>query len=73
VSPAFESQADRLTGNSHAVILTASQKAHLRRCASSFVIAAYFYVRLISKDSRALHLKPFTVPSGLTTYLVMNL
>jgi hypothetical protein len=74
VPPPFESPDDRLAGNSHAVILTASQKAHLRRCASSFVIAAYFYVRLISKDSRALHLKLFTVPSGLTTfYQVINL
>jgi hypothetical protein len=38
--------------------VTASQKVHLsreaRNCASSFVIAAYFYVRLIPQDSRAL-------------------
>jgi hypothetical protein len=53
--------------------LTASQKVHLRRCASSFVIAAYFYVRLIPHDSRALHLKLFAVPSSLTTsYEVIN-
>jgi len=30
--------------------------------------AAYFYVRLIPQDSRALHLKLFTVPSTLTTF-----
>jgi hypothetical protein len=48
--------------------VTASQKVHLRRCASSFVIAAYFYVRLISQDSRALHLKLFTVPSDVMTF-----
>jgi hypothetical protein len=48
--------------------VTASQKVHLWRCASSFVIAAYFYVRLIPQDSRALHLELFTVPSALTTF-----
>jgi len=47
--------------------LTASQKVHLRRCASSFVTAAYFYVRLMPQDSRALHLELFTVPSTLVT------
>jgi hypothetical protein len=47
--------------------MTASQKVHLRRCASSFVIAAYFYVRLIPQDSRALHLELFTVPSTFAT------
>jgi hypothetical protein len=47
---------------------TASQKVHLRRCASSFVIAAYFYVRLIPQDSRALHQELFTVPSTLATF-----
>jgi hypothetical protein len=47
--------------------LTASQKVHLRRCTSSFIIAAYFYVLLIPHDSRALHLKLFTVPSTLAT------
>ena len=47
---------------------TASQKVHLRRCASSCVIAAYFYVRLIPQDSRALHLELFTVPSILRTF-----
>jgi hypothetical protein len=48
--------------------LTASQKVHLRRCASSFVTAAYFYVRLIPQDSRALHLELFTVPSTVATF-----
>jgi hypothetical protein len=47
---------------------TASQKVHLRRCASSFVIAAYVYVLLIPQDSRALHLELFTVPSALATF-----
>jgi hypothetical protein len=47
--------------------MTASQKVHLPRCASSFVIAAYVYVRLIPQDSRALHLELFTVPSTLPT------
>ena len=36
--------------------------------ALSFVIAAYFYVRLIPQDSRALHLELFTVPSHFTTF-----
>jgi hypothetical protein len=31
--------------------LTASQKVHLLRCASSFVIAAHFYVRLIPQPA----------------------
>jgi len=48
-------------------LVTASQKVHLRRCASSFVIAAYFYVRLISQDSRALHLELFAVPFTFAT------
>ena len=48
--------------------MTASQKVHLRRCASSCVIAAYFYVRLIPQDSRALHLELFTVPSNSVTF-----
>jgi hypothetical protein len=29
--------------------------------------AAYFYVRLIPQDSRALHLELFTVPSHIVT------
>jgi hypothetical protein len=48
--------------------LTASQKVHLLRCASSSLIAAYFYVRLTLQDSRALHLELFPVPSVLTTF-----
>jgi hypothetical protein len=34
----------------------ALSKAEGLRCAASFVIAAYFYVRLIPQDLRALHL-----------------
>jgi len=34
--------------------LTASSKVHLLCCAASFVIAAYFYVRLFPQDLRAL-------------------
>ena len=41
----------------------ASQKAHLLRCASSFVIAAYPQVRLIPQDLRALHLELLSKPS----------
>jgi hypothetical protein len=43
--------------------LTASQKVHLLRCASSLVTAAYFFVRLIPQDLRALHLDLFSLPS----------
>jgi hypothetical protein len=46
-------------------MLTASQKGHLRRCASSLVTAAYFCVRLIPQDSHALHLELFAVPSNI--------
>jgi hypothetical protein len=35
------------------------KNAHLRRCASSFVIATYEKIRLIPQDSRALHLSIF--------------
>jgi hypothetical protein len=38
------------------------KKAHLRRCASSFGIAAYEKIRLTSQDSRALHLSIFEQP-----------
>jgi len=48
--------------------LTAAQKLHLRRFASSFVVAAYFYVRLMPQDSRALHLELFAVKSTLATF-----
>jgi hypothetical protein len=44
-------------------MLTASQKVHLLRSASSFVTAAYFYVRLIPQYLRALHLDLFSLPS----------
>jgi hypothetical protein len=36
-----------------------SQNAHLRRYASSFVIATYEKIRLIPQDSRTLHLNIF--------------
>ncbi len=36
--------------------MTDSKKAHLRRCAASFVTAAYLKVRLIPQDLRALHM-----------------
>ena len=35
------------------------KNAHLRRCASSFVIATYEKIRLIPQDSRALHMSIF--------------
>jgi hypothetical protein len=44
-------------------MLTALSKAEGLRCASSFVTAAYFYVRLIPQDLRALHLDLFSLPS----------
>jgi hypothetical protein len=44
-------------------MLTALSKAEGRRCASSFVTAAYFYVRLIPQDLRALYLDLFSLPS----------
>jgi hypothetical protein len=37
----------------------ALSKAEGLRCASSFVTPAYFYVRLIPQDLRALHLNLF--------------
>jgi hypothetical protein len=43
--------------------MTGSYKVHLLRSASSFVTAAYFYVRLIPQDLRALHLDLFSLPS----------
>jgi hypothetical protein len=45
-------------------MLTALSKAEGLRCASSFVIAAYFSERLIPQDLRALHLDLFSLPSG---------
>jgi hypothetical protein len=54
--------------------MTALEKVRMLRCASSLVIAAYFYVRLIPQDSLALHLELFTVPSFFATfYEVVNL
>jgi hypothetical protein len=44
-------------------MLTALSKAEGLRCASSLVTAAYWKVRRIPKDSRALHLEFSTVPS----------
>jgi hypothetical protein len=44
-------------------MLTALSKAEGLRCAASFVIAAYFSVRLIPQDLRALHLNLFSLPS----------
>jgi hypothetical protein len=44
--------------------MTASQKVHLLCGAASFVIAAYFSVRFIPQDLRALHLDLFSLPSG---------
>jgi len=44
-------------------MLTALSKAEGLRCAASFVIAAYFYVRLIPQDLRALHPDLFSLPS----------
>jgi hypothetical protein len=43
--------------------LMALSKAEGLRCAASFVIATYFYVRLIPQDLRALHLNLFSLPS----------
>jgi hypothetical protein len=44
-------------------MMTASEKVHLLCCAASFVIAAYFSVRFIPQDLRALHLDLFSLPS----------
>jgi hypothetical protein len=49
------------------VISDGFAKVHLRRCASSFV-TAYFYVRLIPQDPRALHLEFFTVPPNPSAF-----
>ena len=40
----------------------------MRRCAASFVIAAYLKVRLIPQDLRALHMELFTKSSTSETY-----
>ncbi len=44
--------------------LTVLSNAEGLRCAASFVIGAYFYVRLIPRDLRALHLDLFSLSSG---------
>ncbi len=44
--------------------MTASEKVHMRRCASPFVTAAYGTVRLIPQESRALPLALFPKPSN---------
>jgi hypothetical protein len=46
-------------------MLTALSKAEGLRCASSFVTATYFYVRLVPQDLRALHLDLFSLPFDL--------
>jgi len=38
------------------------------RCASSFVVAAYVYVRLTPQDSRALPAELFTEPPNLACF-----
>jgi hypothetical protein len=43
--------------------MTASKKARMLRCASSFVVAAYGKVRLTPQASRALPAELFTKPS----------
>jgi hypothetical protein len=43
----------------------ALQTTHLRRCASSFVVAAYQTIRLTPQDSRALHLGSFERPGKM--------
>jgi len=48
--------------------MTASSKVHLLCYAAPFVIAAYYYVRLIPQGLRALHLDLFTVPSHWMKY-----
>ena len=45
--------------------MTATEKVHMRRCASSFVTAAYETVRLVPQASRALPLELFTKPSRI--------
>jgi hypothetical protein len=48
-------------------MLTALSKAEGLRYASSFVTAAYSYVRLIRQDLRALHLDLFSLPSDFNS------
>ena len=46
------------------------KNAHLRRCASSFVIATYEKIRLIPLDSRALHLSIFEQSGNGKIYIM---
>jgi hypothetical protein len=48
--------------------MTASQKVRMRRCAASFVTAAYAKVRLISQDLRALPAELFYEAVGYGQY-----
>jgi hypothetical protein len=61
----FDRPFDKLTVLSKVEGLTALSKAEGRRCASPFVTAPYFSVRLIPQDLRALHLDLFSLPSDL--------
>jgi len=49
-------------------MMTASQKAQMLRCASSFVVAAYGAVRLAPQNSRALPLGLFAKPSQMLCF-----
>ena len=46
----------------------AVEKRDLRRCVSSLVTAAYFYVRLTPRDLRALHLIVFHQPAATVLF-----
>ena len=54
---------DKLTVLSKVEGLIAPSKAEGRRCDSFLVTAVYWEVRLIPKNSRALHLGLFAVPA----------
>jgi hypothetical protein len=54
---------DKLTVLSKVEGLKALSKAEGLRCAVSLVITAYFSVRFIPQDLRALHLDLFSLPS----------
>ncbi|OHE24558.1 MAG: hypothetical protein A2X92_01780 [Syntrophus sp. GWC2_56_31] len=51
--------------------VTASEKAHMLRCASPVVVAAYAKVRLTPPESRALPLELFAKP--LQMYLISDI
>ncbi len=59
----FDRPFDKLTVLSKVEGLTALSKAERLRYASSFVTAAYFSVRLIPQELRAVHLDLFSLPS----------